>query len=241
MRHWHMSDVLEGGSRRWLHTWSNRMGGGGDFAVAFYECASPNIKTYQNYPIFEFTPIANIFLWNESNLSYFRPSGVRSEVHYMARFHMSEEGILGDKDLMTLCAVMNLADPVATTGAACGTSAPVVVSPAPADPLTSFPVMGSDWDMPSSLQIKSWNMLQMTSEKFQIWRDTLPNLHFNPLNSKGRIKKRPRGTTEHIPKISTWVAFESSSFPMAGKMTNSFLMLIQKLPVNSLVTNSTKV
>ena len=63
----------------------------------------------------------------------------------MARFHMSEEGILGDKDLMTLCAVMNLADPVATTGAACGTSAPVVVSPAPADPLTSFPVMGSDW------------------------------------------------------------------------------------------------
>ena len=72
----------------------------------------------------------------------------------MARFHMSEEGILGEKDLMTLCAVMNLADPVATTGAACGTSAPVVVSPVPADPLTSFPVMGSDWDMPSSLQIK---------------------------------------------------------------------------------------
>ena len=34
---------------------------------------------------------------------------------------MSEEGILGEKDLMTLCAVMNLADPVATTGAACCT------------------------------------------------------------------------------------------------------------------------
>ena len=120
MRHWHMSDVLEGGSRRWLNIWSNLMGGG-NFAAAFNECASPNIQTYQNYPIFEFTPIANIFLWNESNLSYFRPSGVRSEVHYMARFHMSEEGILGEKDLMTLCAVMNLADPVATTGAACCT------------------------------------------------------------------------------------------------------------------------
>ena len=39
----------------------------------------------------------------------------------MARFHMSEEGILGEEDLMTLCAVVKLDDPVATAGA------PVVV------------------------------------------------------------------------------------------------------------------
>ena len=44
-----------------------------------------------------------------------------SERHNMARFHMTEDGILCKGNLMTLCVVVNMADPAA---------APLVVPPA---------------------------------------------------------------------------------------------------------------
>ena len=68
-----------------------------------------------------------------------------SERHYMTRFHMTEDGILGKGDLMTLCAVVNMADPAA---------APLVVPPADLLPVDLSSAMGWDWDMASSLQIK---------------------------------------------------------------------------------------
>ena len=80
MSRWHMSNVLEGGSRRWLHTWSSLMGGGKLYYCFLRMCVSKHIPKFQSGLLLNFHPSTWLETRPISSRWWFRSHKVNSQV-----------------------------------------------------------------------------------------------------------------------------------------------------------------